>query len=59
MTAEAVTVPTKTNSFTNFTADEKGDLVAFLKTLTGTLPHVDIPQMYAEAKGHKHGGKHQ
>jgi cytochrome c peroxidase len=43
----------------NLTADEKGDLVAFLKTLTGTLPQVEIPQMYAEARGHRHGGKHQ
>jgi len=36
---------------------EKADLVAFLKTLTGTLPHVEVPQMYADARASKHGGK--
>jgi len=41
----------------NLTADEKSDLVAFLKTLTGTLPHVEAPQMYADARGSKRGGK--
>ena len=41
----------------NLTKDEKSDLVAFLKTLTGTQPHVDVPQMYADAKAGKQGGK--
>ena len=41
----------------NLSKDEKSDLVVFLKALTGTLPHVDVPQMYADAKAGKHGGK--
>ena len=41
----------------NLSPAEKSDLVAFLKTLTGTLPHVDVPQMYADAKPSNNGGK--
>jgi cytochrome c peroxidase len=41
----------------NLTKDEKSDLLAFLKTLTGTQPQVDVPQMYADAKAGKHRGK--
>lgn len=41
----------------NLSAQEKSDLVAFLKTLTGTQPHVDVPKMYADAKAGKHWGK--
>ena len=41
----------------NLTKDEKSDLVAFLKTLDGTLPQVDVPLMYADAKAGKHGGR--
>jgi cytochrome c peroxidase len=41
----------------NLSAQEKSDLVAFLNTLTGTLPQVEVPQMYADARVGKHGGK--
>jgi cytochrome c peroxidase len=32
----------------NLTVQEKADLLAFLKTLTGTIPRVDVPEMYPE-----------
>ena len=43
----------------NLTAQEKQDLVAFLKTLTGTLPHVEIPKMYATEHRQAAGGQGQ
>lgn len=35
----------------NLTAQEKSDLVAFMKALTGTLPQVQAPEMYPESNG--------
>jgi cytochrome c peroxidase len=43
----------------NLTAQEKQDLVAFLKTLTGTLPQVEIPKMYANQQRQATGGQGQ
>lgn len=38
----------------NLTTQEKADLLAFLKTLTGTLPQVKLSEMYPEA-AHSNG----
>jgi cytochrome c peroxidase len=41
----------------NLTSEEKKDLVAFLKTLTGTLPHVEVPSMYEDQRTEPAGGQ--
>jgi cytochrome c peroxidase len=41
----------------DLTSQEKKDLVAFLKTLTGTLPHVDVPRMYEDQSEQAAGGQ--
>jgi cytochrome c peroxidase len=43
----------------NLTPQEKQDLVAFLKTLTGTLPQVEAPKMYADQHNQPTGGQGQ
>lgn len=43
----------------NLTAQEKQDLIAFLKTLTGTLPQVEAPTMYANQPKQATGGQGQ
>jgi cytochrome c peroxidase len=39
----------------DLTAQEKADLVAFMKSLNGTLPQIKAPAMYPEADAHSKG----
>lgn len=39
----------------NLTAQDKADLVAFMKSLNGTLPQMKAPAMYPEADVHSKG----
>ena len=43
----------------NLTAQERQDLVAFLKTLTGNIPQVQPPKMYTMKNGQASGGQGQ
>jgi len=43
----------------NLTVQEKSDLVAFLKALTGTIPHVEAPKPYADMRMQAAGGQGQ
>jgi cytochrome c peroxidase len=43
----------------NLTAQEKADLLSFLKTLTGTMPKVEVPRMYPEVATATRGGQGQ